>query len=226
MNKIVEKDSARYNELNNFLEKTDKETAKLTSALAVAKNQEELKKEYANILKEIEIADKNFNESKKMNSNSAAKNETLEVLSKKINLIEDKMPKFDEFEKVQNELNIDIQTVKENEKLLKIKENEYASLTCDIEEKTKQLQIYKNSLIDIERLNSKLNDIKNKVQSLDELKNEIKKYKEEKEKYSLLQEKAKNALDKYNNLNDEYSMKYTAFLSEQAGIMASELKGR
>ena len=28
MNKIVEKDSARYNELNNFLEKTDKETAK------------------------------------------------------------------------------------------------------------------------------------------------------------------------------------------------------
>ena len=41
MNKIVEKDSTRYNELNNFLEKTDKETAKLTSALAVAKNQEE-----------------------------------------------------------------------------------------------------------------------------------------------------------------------------------------
>lgn len=224
MNKIVEKDSARYNELNNFLEKTDKETAKLTSALAVAKNQEESRKEYANILKEIEIADKNFNESKKVNSNSAIKNETLEVLSKKINLIEDKMPKFDEFEKVQNELNIDIQTVKENEKLLKIKENEYASLTCDIEEKMKRLQIYKNSLIDIERLNSKLNDIKNKVQSLEELKNEIKKYKEEKEKYSLLQEKAKSALDKYNNLNDEYSMKYTAFLSEQAGIMASELK--
>ena len=103
MNKIVEKDSARYNELNNFLEKTDKETAKLTSALAVAKNQEESKKEYANILKEIEIADKNFNESKKVNSNSAAKNETLEALSKKINLIEDKMPKFDEFEKDQNE---------------------------------------------------------------------------------------------------------------------------
>lgn len=44
MNKIVEKDSARYNELNNFLEKTDKETAKLTSALGVAKNQEESKK--------------------------------------------------------------------------------------------------------------------------------------------------------------------------------------
>ncbi len=66
--------------------------------------------------------------------------------------------------------------------------------------------------------------LKNKVQSLDELKNEIKKYKEEKEKYSLLQEKAKSALDKYNNLNDEYSMKYTAFLSEQAGIMASGLK--
>ena len=77
----------------------------------MAKNQEESKKEYANILKEIEIADKNFNESKKVNSNSAAKNETLEVLSKKINLIEDKMPKFDEFEKVQNELNIDIQVL-------------------------------------------------------------------------------------------------------------------
>ena len=44
MNKILEKDSARYNELNNFLEKTDKETAKLTSVLAVAKNQEESKK--------------------------------------------------------------------------------------------------------------------------------------------------------------------------------------
>ena len=54
MNKILEKDSARYNELNNFLEKTDKETAKLTSVLAVAKNQEESKKEYKKFLEENE----------------------------------------------------------------------------------------------------------------------------------------------------------------------------
>lgn len=49
----------------------------------MAKNQEESKKEYANILKEIEIADKNFNESKKINSNSAAKMKLWKLYQKK-----------------------------------------------------------------------------------------------------------------------------------------------
>lgn len=221
---IINKDTLEYTKTQKNIESINEEIEKINSNIKLYENQEATKKAYAKASAKLEELKTKRNECEKAYKSAEAQRERLDDLTRKINLINSKMPKYDELKSLENSIKERTQSFEKSNNLLKLKQQEITLLEKEIDEKSKALEEVKGADLLAQKLTVKKEEIKKKAEALKELKTEIDRCKTEQKNLKNAQSFAKSALDEYGALENEYNQIYIAFFNEQAGIIADELK--
>lgn len=221
---IINKDTLEYTKTQKNIESINEEIEKINSNIKLYENQEATKKAYAKASAQLEELKTKRNECEKAYKSAEAQRERLDDLTRKINLINSKMPKYDELKSLENNIKERTQSFEKSNNLLKLKQQEITLLEKEIDEKSKALEEVKGADLLVQKLNVQKEEINKKAEALKELKTEIDRCKTEQKNLKNAQSFAKSALDEYGALENEYNQIYIAFFNEQAGIIADELK--
>lgn len=221
---IINKDTLEYTKTQKNIESINEEIEKINSNIKLYENQEATKKAYAKASAKLEELKTKRNECEKAYKSAEAQRERLDDLTKKINLINSKMPKYDELKSLENSINERTQSFEKSNNSLKLKQQEITLLEKEIDEKSKALEEVKGADLLVQKLTVQKEEINKKAEALKELKTEIDRCKTEQKNLKNAQSFAKSALDEYGALENEYNQIYIAFFNEQAGIIADELK--
>lgn len=221
---IINKDTLEYTKTQKNIESINEEIEKINSNIKLYENQEATKKAYAKASAQLEELKTKRNDCEKAYKSAEAQRERLDDLTRKINLINSKMPKYDELKSLENSISERTQSFEKSNNLLKLKQQEITSLEKEIDEKSKALEEVKGADLLVQKLTVKKEEINKKAEALKELKTEIDRCKTEQKNLKNAQSFAKSALDEYGALENEYNQIYIAFFNEQAGIIADELK--
>ena len=221
---IINKDTLEYTKTQKNIESINEEIEKINSNIKLYENQEATKKAYAKASAKLEELKTKRNECEKAYKSAEAQRERLDDLTRKINLINSKMPKYDELKSLENSINERTQSFEKSNNSLKLKQQEIMLLEKEIDEKSKALEEVKGADLLVQKLTVQKEEIKKKAEALKELKIEIDRCKTEQKNLKNAQSFAKSALDEYGALENEYNQIYIAFFNEQAGIIADELK--
>lgn len=221
---IINKDTLEYIKTQKNIESINEEIEKINSNIKLYENQEATKKAYAKASSKLEELKTKRNECEKAYKSAEAQRERLDDLTRKINLINSKMPKYDELKSLENSINERAQSFEKSNNSLKQKQQEITLLEKEIDEKSKALEEVKGADLLVQKLTVQKEEIKKKAEALKELKTEIDRCKTEQKNLKNAQSFAKSALDEYGALENEYNQIYIAFFNEQAGIIADELK--
>lgn len=221
---IINKDTLEYTKTQKNIESINEEIEKINSNIKLYENQEETKKAYEKVSAKLEELKTKRNECEKTYKSAEAQRERLDDLTSKINLINSKMPKYDELKSLENSINKRTQSFEKSNNLLKLKQQEITLLEKEIDEKSKALEEVKGADLLVQKLTVQKEEINKKAEALKELKTEIDRCKTEQKNLKNAQSFAKSALDEYGALENEYNQIYIAFFNEQAGIIADELK--
>lgn len=221
---IINKDTLEYTKTQKNIESINEEIEKINSNIKLYENQEATKKAYAKASAQLEELKTKRNECEKAYKSAEAQRERLDDLTRKINLINSKMPKYDELKSLENSINERTQSFEKSNNLLKLKQQEITLLEKEIDEKSKALEEIKGADLLVQKLTVQKEEINKKAEALKELKTEIDRCKTEQKNLKNAQSFAKSALDEYGALENEYNQIYIAFFNEQAGIIADELK--
>jgi len=221
---IINKDTLEYTKTQKNIESINEEIEKINSNIKLYENQEATKKAYAKASAKLEELKTKRNDCEKAYKSAEAQRERLDDLTRKINLINSKMPKYDELKSLENSINERTQSFEKSNNLLKLKQQEITLLEKEIDEKSKALEEVKGADLLVQKLTVQKEEINKKAEALKELKTEIDRCKTEQKNLKNAQSFAKSALDEYGALENEYNQIYIAFFNEQAGIIADELK--
>lgn len=221
---IINKDTLEYTKTQKNIESINEEIEKINSNIKLYENQEATKKAYAEASAKLEELKTKRNDCEKAYKSAEAQRERLDDLTRKINLINSKMPKYDELKSLENSINERTQSFEKSNNLLKLKQQEITLLEKEIDEKSKALEEVKGADLLAQKLTVQKEEINKKAEALKELKTEIDRCKTEQKNLKNAQSFAKSALDEYGALENEYNQIYIAFFKEQAGIIADELK--
>lgn len=221
---IINKDTLEYTKTQKNIESINEEIEKINSNIKLYENQEATKKAYAEASAKLEELKTKRNECEKAYKSAEAQREKLDDLTRKINLINSKMPKYDELKSLENSINERTQSFEKSNNSLKLKQQEITLLEKEIDEKSKALEEVKGTDLLVQKLTVQKEEINKKAEALKELKTEIDRCKTEQKNLKNAQSFAKSALDEYGALENEYNQIYIAFFNEQAGIIADELK--
>lgn len=221
---IINKDTLEYTKTQKNIESINEEIEKINSNIKLYENQEATKKAYAKASAKLEELKTKRNECEKAYKSAEAQREKLDDLTKKINLINSKMPKYDELKSLENSISERTESFEKSNNLLKLKQQEITLLEKEIDEKSKALEEVKGADLLVQKLTVQKVEINKKAEALKELKTEIDRCKTEQKNLKNAQSFAKSALDEYGALENEYNQIYIAFFNEQAGIIADELK--
>ena len=221
---IINKDTLEYTKTQKNIESINEEIEKINSNIKLYENQEATKKAFAEASAQLEELKAKRNDCEKAYKSAEAQRERLDDLTKKINLINSKMPKYDELKSLENSISEKTQSFEKSNNSLKLKQQEITLLEKEIDEKSKALEEVKGADLLAQKLTVQKEEIKKKAEALKELKTEIDRCKAEQKNLKNAQSFAKSALDEYGALENEYNQIYIAFFNEQAGIIADELK--
>ena len=221
---IINKDTLEYTKTQKNIESINEEIEKINSNIKLYENQEATKKAFAEASAKLEELKTKRNECEKAYKSAEAQRERLDDLTRKINLINSKMPKYDELKSLENSIKERTQSFEKSNNLLKLKQQEITLLEKEIDEKSKALEEAKGADLLVQKLTVQKEEINKKAEALKELKTEIDRCKTEQKNLKNAQSFAKSALDEYGALENEYNQIYIAFFNEQAGIIADGLK--
>lgn len=221
---IINKDTLEYTKTQKNIESINEEIEKINSNIKLYEKQEATKKAYAKASAQLEELKTKRNDCEKAYKSAEAQRERLDDLTRKINLINSKMPKYDELKSLEDSINERAQSFEKSNNLLKLKQQEITLLEKEFDEKSKALEEVKGADLLVQKLNVQKEEIKKKAEALKEFKIEIDRCKTEQKNLKNAQSFAKSALDEYGALENEYNQIYIAFFNEQAGIIADELK--
>lgn len=221
---IINKDTLEYTKTQKNIESINEEIEKINSNIKLYENQEATKKAYTKASAKLEELKTKRNECEKAYKSAEAQRERLDDLMRKINLINSKMPKYDELKSLENSINKRAESFEKSNNSLKLKQQEITLLEKEIDEKSKALEEVKGADLLVQKLTAQKEEINKKAEALKELKTEIDRCKTEQKNLKNAQSFAKSALDEYGALENEYNQIYIAFFNEQAGIIADELK--
>ncbi|MBD5080640.1 MAG: SMC family ATPase [Ruminococcaceae bacterium] len=222
--KLIAKDTKLDNELKEKIEKANKQLDEVNGRLAVIESHEKTKQRLEESEKELfDIKEKLPGLKEKWEKEQAKIPET-ENAQKEITKIETEFKKYDDLDALKKEIEQLTETIKKKNQ--KIDENR--SLKND---RSKNIDSYKKERDrlstageEIEKLLGEQSTAEAKETRLKSISDSLKKYHETEKNLKKLQDEYKDISERAELADKDYSNKNKAFLDEQAGIMAEELK--
>ncbi len=220
---IIEADKKVLKSVTDSFSKAEKELSKIQTSLELYDKQEQTKKDYENNKLLIEEQKKAVEEAKSKHSAEEAKNPERDKLSKEINLLEASLPKFDELDSEIKELKELIAKKDDKKEALKKTNETLEKSFNELEKKKKRAEELKDAGANIEKLKGEADKLDGKIADIRALEGRLSDCRQKEKLLFDKQESVENALEAANEANAIYSKMNSAFLAEQAGILAGQL---
>ncbi len=220
---IIEADSKALDSVNESFKEAESALTKLSSVIDLYNNQLALKEDYKKTKAEIEKTELELKESTEKLKAQENKKPEREGISKGINALELLLPSYDELEKALADLE---KTTAEREAKAKRKaelEIKAKNASSKYEKSKKRLAELKDAGERTAKLESELEKYASKLSSVEELDRLLDAYNKSNNRLTAEQKSLTAALEKQRELADYYNNVNSAFLAEQAGILAKQL---
>lgn len=225
LEQIISNDSNTFTEMNNSLQKCETELFNINQAIEENNNQKKLLQKQQVIqqfLKDnknnLSLLEKDYLQQKNIYEEKSPS------LTIKIAKITEELPKYTQITKKQL-------SFKQQQKDLSLKNQQLSNTQkelADLEEQNLKISTKLNALNDIsaqiEKTKSDLEKLKQTQSELDKLKNDIYLYQQYRQEYATHLRDYKAIQQSHLQLKQEHTTQYHAFLDEQAGILADNLK--
>lgn len=221
---LIKQDENSDIELNEEIATIEKQLAAVNSLLGKLEDYNKANGEISSVRKALESKTSEFVKKKELLEAEKEKFKETERLNKEAAKIKAELPRYNELEVQNKKIETTHKKLKTDEKSLKDK----SSLLVGKKEILEKLKAEKSTLKrageNKEKMTSEKSAAEEKKRNLETLKTALKEYKA---MVSNLEEKQKIYLEASNYAQlalDDYNSKNTAFLNEQAGILAQQLK--
>lgn len=222
--KLIQDDENSDKELTSQIAEIEKQLAVVNSNLGKLEEQVKAKQDLASVNKNLEVKTENLAQLKELLEIEREKLKDAETLNKEIAEIKAELPRYDELESQQKKLDTTSRKLKADEKSL------FETTTLLVSQKEILIKL-KDEKSSLEKAGEQKEKLANEKSKAEDKKSKLEKLKLSLNEYNslllTLEEKQKLYLDAMsvaeNALND-YNEKNTAFLNEQAGILAEQLK--
>lgn len=221
---LIKQDENSDKELNSEIKIIEKQLADVNSLLGKLEDYKKLSKELCVVGKAIESKTDMFEQAKKLLESEKEKFKETEVLNSESAKIKAELPRYDELEMQNKKIEAIHQKLKSDEK-------SFADQNVLLVGKTETLDKLKAEKLTLEKagenkekLTSEKNAAEEMMKNLEALKKSLKDYDS---MLASLEEKQKIYLEAMNTAQqslEDYNGKNKAFLNEQAGILAQQLK--
>lgn len=214
---ITSADEENLKEAEKAFKALDERLSEIKTKLGIAEAQEKIKSESETA--EKQLADKRIqlNSLKVCYEAEQGKTELRERLSAQMKALSDKLPKFESLDNLRLDIKNRSERLGKTEKEISAKKQHASALEESLTEKKKQLELLGNSGAEIISIENLLHNVKIRKDNLLLLEQCLNDYKNK----TLIFE---SLLEKWKQLNENYLNQYSAFLREQAGILAENLK--
>lgn len=224
--KLIEQDKKLESSLTKEIIEADNQLAAVNENLGKIKSHEDAKKRLENAKRDYSVESDNLIKLKENLDNTRAKKSDIEKAESDKARIESELPRYDDFDKLRNE--IDLLTA-ENKKQKEELDKSTASYNSDkqtIDELKKELNSLSNAGEEYEKLLGKQKIMEGSIKNLKDILDSLDTYHNKTKELEGLQELYKEELQKAGKAKEIYDEKYRIFLNEQAGIIAEALEDK
>ncbi|MCQ2398804.1 MAG: SMC family ATPase, partial [Sphaerochaetaceae bacterium] len=221
---IIE-DDKKAEEHNNILnEQNEEELRKVNNNLTVAKVQEENRALLKKAERGLSETKPHLEELEKHLKDKQAKGTEIDKLKERNNTLEKSKPDYDKLDNIRKEFNATAKELHKTSDLLDEIQRSYEEISSTIVSEKQELELLRGVDAEKHRLLAQQDSLNNEKENLESLENAQQSYagscqdaETAKENYLKAGEQAEKAREKYNRL-------YRAYLDNQAGILAADLK--
>lgn len=224
LKKIIEQDEIEKSIVKEKLDNTEKTLSEISEKIAKARdnektklNLEQNKSAFLEISPKMEEAERNLKleEEKKANR---------EQLKEEILLLKRELEKYIELDEIQSEILKIEKSLESEETLLENLTKSSELISKEINEKFKEQSDLKDCRTDREKLLSKIDKLENKGREIESVIEAFHEYNNLKELLESEQQNYKVLSSEMESAKNQYDIQNKAYLDEQAGILASELR--
>lgn len=221
--KILDADKSRLEDLKKELKKLEEKKGACDTLLGKLDSFEKAKQDLAKALKDQEDAQKHLGPLEEDKKKAEEQAPEIEKLGKEIAAIEAILPRFNEAEKLDLEIQKLNKTISQNEKTIKTDKQHLSDQEERIEALKKELNGLKDAGVDLEKLKADLKANVQRQEALERLTGQIEFIAREENTLSKWRSGLAQIQREFADARKEYDRKYDLFIAEQAGILAQSL---
>lgn len=220
---LIESDEQTQNNLILKNQQLDKETEQIQTLLAKESERAKWKKTLAESEEKLTEACEKSKELEKKKTECKLLQAKADELSKQIGKIEQELPQYAEVDaKLKREKEIEDDAIK-NDAAFQTNENAISMLTEKIEKMESERKLLSASEVDLNRKETEANELKEKQKTIGEIQTEIADIESLSKTLETAQNEYLTACEYAAAVKADYESKNTAYLNEQAGILAQNL---
>ena len=220
----IEDDKSKLEDLAKVVETAEQDKNTLVSKIQKAINDNQDINSFEKIEKELPFALKQAHESQKAYETEKANSAQRDAISKSIADLKQDFEKYKRLSELQTNLDLIKNNLEEEKTLLQTEETELAQNLLENDENKKILESLANIEVEKAKTEANIADNLKKQENFQKLSDILSQYNEKNEQLGNQQEIVKISMDNFIN-QEKFALKlYNTFISNQAGIIAKELK--
>ena len=220
---LAEKGKELSDEISKDLADADEKLKELNSKLTLAKQKKESEQSLEDRITEVPALDDAIDDARRASDDAASKLPNAEKLEGEAAALDSVMDSYDELDAESAGLDSLEKLIEEKEKALSDIKADRAKLALEISEFEKELKDLRSAREQLERLKAEIQNTENRIETLNALQSEIGRTAELEAVYKKLREEYSPLEDKASGLEIAHIELRSAYMKEQAGILASEL---
>ncbi len=224
LNRIIEEDEKEQKQLDETLQYTEKALGEVTNSLNRAFDLEKIKISLENEKKQYIEKLALFDQSSALLNENKQNEIKITEASDIIATLKSKLSQYDEYEEKKIILAEKRNEYSEIQKIILLKKSEHEKLKGKFDRMKSELELLLNAGTQREILNSKKEKLDATSERMKRLASEYNEYCVASKKLLIEEQQYKKLSADFNEAQNDYQKKYQAFLDEQAGILARELK--
>lgn len=224
LKRLLQKDQESKQKVDEALGEADKQLEVINGNLGKIETQEKAKKDLEEAKNKLVPATERNRQYRDLFEAEKAKEPDREKLSGEKSKIEAEYPRYEALDKLKNEI---AEEKANNEVAAEKLKNDQAKFNSDqtaFSEQKKELESLSDAGVGKEKLSNRKEKAEEKLQKLQELSEALADYRESEKKLAALQKEYETISQEYREATSDYNAKYSAFLDEQAGVLAEKLE--
>lgn len=224
IDQVIESDNKKIGILAKEQEEIDKKLENVAGKLVKAKEIENTRENLAG--DKLKLAEKSAEEKELLKAfeNEKARQKERERLEGELTIAKNKLPRYEELEKIKSESDDMEKSIALKEEELKEKTKQLNNAIESLDNMNLELKGFKDCEIQKEKLKNNKLKISENIKKLKTLTRDMSNLVDLQKEHDQVAEKYTQAIKNAEALQNEYNLKNKAFLNEQAGILAEKLE--
>ena len=221
---LIDSGKREYDSVSGEISSLEKRLTDLNNTIALARDHRKNAQSLENARRDVPILEEAGRKAKDVLETANGKKPYIEQLKSEASLIEASMASYDELDAIKNELKDFERIQKEKAEDLSAAQNETETLRKKLKDSEALLEEIKSSGEDLIKVRGTIEKTGNRITSLETLIKDIEAASQLGDTLKKQQDDLKPMLTEAENLENEHSRMVSAYMREQAGILADSLK--